>query len=66
MKQDKEKTLREFIMESLEKNIRPIWRDLCFSISDALVAAYQTGFEEGLLKGFHQTGLIVEDTKNQN
>lgn len=66
MNKQEEQKLREFIMESLEKNIRPIWRDLCFSISDALVAAYQTGFEEGLLKGFHQAGLIVEDTKNQN
>ena len=61
-----EQELREYIKESLEKNIRPIWRDLCQKMSDALVAAYQTGFEEGLLKGFHKAGLIIEDTKNQN
>lgn len=60
-----EQELREYIEESLEKNIKPIWRDLCQKMSEALVAAYQTGFEEGLLKGF-QAGLIVEDTKNQN
>lgn len=66
MNQQEEQELREYIKESLEKNIRPIWRDLCQKMSDALVAAYQTGFEEGLLKGFHQAGLIVEDTKNQN
>ena len=66
MNQQEEQELREYIMESLEKNIRPIWRDLCQKMSDALVAAYQTGFEEGLLKGYHQAGLIIEDTNNQN
>ena len=66
MNQQEEQELREFIKESLEKNIRPMWRDLCQKMSDALVAAYQTGFEEGLLKGFHKAGLIIEDTKNQN
>lgn len=66
MNQQEEQELREYIKESLEKNIRPIWRDLCQKMSDALVAAYQTGFEEGLLKGFHKAGLIIEDTKNQN
>lgn len=64
MNQQEEQAIREFIKESLEQNIRPIWRDLCLKISDALVAAYQTGFEEGLLKGYYQAGLIVEDTKN--
>ena len=64
---EEEQELREYIKESLEKNIRPIWRDLCQKMSDALVAAYQTGFEEGLLKGFHQAGLVIEDNKeNQN
>lgn len=66
MNQKEEQELREFIKKSLEKNIRPIRRDLCQKMSDALVAAYQTGFEEGLLKGFHKAGLIIEDTKNQN
>lgn len=66
MNQQEEQELREFIKKSLEKNIRPMWRDLCQEMSDALVAAYQTGFEDGLLKGFHQAGLIIEDTKNQN
>ena len=66
MNQQEEQELREFIKESLEKNIRPMWRDLCQKMSDALVAAYQTGFEEGLLKGYHKAGLIIEDTKNQN
>lgn len=43
-----------------------MWSDLSQEMSDALVAAYQTGFEDGLLKGYHKAGLIIEDTKNQN
>lgn len=66
MNQQEEQELREFIKKSLEQNIRPMWSDLSQEMSDALVAAYKIGFEDGLLKGYHQAGLIIEDAKNQN
>lgn len=62
MTKEEEQEMRKFLQESLDKNVRPVWRDLCQKLSDALVATYQIGFEEGMLKGYHQAGLIIEDT----
>lgn len=60
---DKEnQEMREYLENSLEKNVRPVWMGLSQQLRDALVNAYKIGFEQGMLKGYHKAGLIIEET----